>query len=100
MKTTSLKFAACTVIALAFTSGVAIAGEGKDCDKSYTKTTASTMSTTSETAVMGASSEVKAKKAYSFDEALELCTKKQAKDLQACIDYKTGKAKAKVKPAS
>lgn len=86
---------------MALTAGTALAGPGKDCaDKKHSTATEASMSTSSETAVMGATAEAKMRKNYTFDEALEICEKKAATDLQACIDYKTGKTKAKAKPDS
>jgi len=94
--TKPLKMLSVATIAIVFTSGAALAGDKKDCkDKGHTammKTEAS-----QQTAVLPASAEQaaakseKAMKVYSFDEALEKCQKYGAKDLQACIDKKTGK---------
>ena len=105
MNTTPFKIAAASFLTLAFASGTAFAGDGKDCkDKKHSamKTQTTTMD---QTAVLSASDRsdamakktMKAKKVHSFDEALALCQEKAAADLQACIDYKTG---VKAKPKS
>ncbi len=92
---TSLKLVASTVIALGLSSA-AFAGNGKDCNKKYKSTMTKTEAAQS-TAVLPASAETmehKAKKqmkVYTFDEALAKCQEYGAKDLQACIDKKTGK---------
>lgn len=108
----SLKVLAATGLAIALTGTAAFAGPGKDCgDKHKAKaaTQASMQSSTTQTTVLSAAqtgqaasskmakTNVKAqtRKVYSFDDALELCQKKQAADLQACIDYKTGKTQPK-----
>lgn len=97
---TSLKIAGLSFLTLAFTAGSAMAGDGKNCDhkkKAKMKTTAATatptavLSATERTSVMTK----KAKKTYSFEDAVKLCQEKGAADLQACIDYKTGKINAK-----
>lgn len=105
MQKTSLKIAGLSALAIAFTAGTAMAGAGKDCNhkkKTEVKSEAS-MTPTTATAVMGVSATSEKTmtgkhKAYTFDDALKLCTEKGAADLQACIDYKTGKVAAK--PAS
>jgi len=105
MNTTPLKIAAASLLTLAFATGTAFAGEGKDCkDKKHSamKTETTTMQQTNvlsavETRDATAKQAKMAKKVYSFDEALALCQEKAAADLQACIDYKTG---VKAKPKS
>ena len=101
---TTLKIAGLSALTLAFTAGSALAGEGKDCDhkkKTAMKTTAaSTMIATPQTVVLSATDskaamKKTAKKRYSFEDALKLCQEKGAADLQACVDYKTGKIDAK-----
>jgi len=97
--TKPLKLLSAATIAIAFTSGAALAGDKKDCaDKDHTammKTEA-----TQATAVLPASTERaqapsdKKMKVYTFDEAMEKCQKYGAKDLQACINKKTGKTAA------
>lgn len=98
------KISSITLIAVSLTAGTALAGAGKNCDhkKRKTTTTEASMTTTAETAVMGVSAtsgDAKAKmhKTYTYEEALSKCQKKGADDLQACIDYKTGKVNAKPK---
>ena len=101
MKTfTTLKLTSAAIIALGLTSGLAMAGEGhKDCAKKKTTAQMEKTSTTagyaSTTTAVASKSEHGAKKmkVMSFDDALAKCTKYQAKDLQACIDKKTGKTK-------
>lgn len=97
--TKPIKLLTTATIAVAFASGAALAGDKKDCpDKDHTammKTEASQA-----TAVLPASTERAAApattkmKVYTFDEAMEKCQKYGAKDLQACIDKKTGKTAA------
>jgi hypothetical protein len=104
---TTLKIAGLSALTLAFTAGSALAGDGKDCDhkkKTAMKTTVtSTMTAAPQTVVLssaeqGKTMKMKAKKSYSFEDALKLCQDKGAVDLQACIDYKTGvKAKTDAK---
>ncbi len=102
MYKTSLKFAALSAITLAFTAGSAFAGDGKNCDhkkQTAMKTEASTAAT-QQTAVLSAAERGDAmartaKKNYSFEDALKLCQEKGAADLQACVDYKTGKVHPK-----
>lgn len=106
MNTRHLKIAGLTTLALAFTAGSALAGEGKDCDKNHAMKTQAT--TSQQTSVMGASekgavmakADQKMKKTYSFEDALKICQEKAAADLQACIDYKTGVTAQKAKPKS
>ncbi|NNC37379.1 MAG: hypothetical protein EX271_05600 [Acidimicrobiales bacterium] len=106
MTTRHLKIAGLTTLALAFAAGSAFAGEGKDCDKKHAMKTQA--STAQQTSVMGATekgavmvkADKKMKKTYSFDDALKICQEKGAADLQACIDYKTGKTEYKAKPKS
>jgi len=92
-------FAAATLIA-GFASAPASAGDKKDCN--YKKNTTAQQTQTkvmTPTVVLPAKAEVgysavekaeKMKKIYTFDEALSLCQKYGATDLQACIDKKTG----------
>jgi len=92
---TSLKFIAIGALAITFTSGIAVAGEGcKDKKHSaMTKTAAP-----AQTAVLPATTEKaqmatkKQMKPLTFDQALAKCQKYGAADLQACIDKKTGVA--------
>ena len=99
----TLKITGLSLITLAFTAGSALAGDGKNCDhknKAVMKTTAAAVTATPQTTVLsaterGATMTKKAKKAYSFEEALKLCTEKGVADLQACVDYKTGITAAK-----
>ncbi len=99
--TRSIKLIGATVLIAGLASGTASAGDKKDCNyKKHTtaqKTTTSTVSTPSVVlpakAQAGYSTMDKAKsmkKIYTFDEALSLCQKHGATDLQACIDKKTG----------
>ena len=96
---TALKMASATLIALGLTSGAALAGDKKDCKNHKTTAQMSTTSTTagyaSTATTVASTSERSAKKmrVMSFDDALELCTSKNASNLQACIDKKTGKTK-------
>jgi len=99
MTFTSLKIAGLSVMAVGLTAGAAYAGGGKDCaDKNHTAMkTESTITATPATAVLNASERTaKAKKVYTFEQAQ--CQAKGVSDLQACIDYKTGKTT--VKPQS
>ena len=101
MKTlTTLKLTGAAILAMGLMSGTALAGEGhKDCNKTKTTAQSSTTSATTgyvttSTSVAATSETAKTKmKVMSFDDALAKCTKYQAKDLQACIDKKTGKTK-------
>lgn len=95
--TKSTKIIGTTVLALGLISGAAYAGDKKDCaDKNHTAMQKTQMSTP--TMVLSASTEkagypapAKAEtKIYNFDEALAMCQKYGAADLQACIDKKTG----------
>ncbi len=85
------------------TASFAYAGEGnKDCKWKKTASEAAAVTPTAttyaaqntpETQVLSEQASMKMKqekKVYTFDEALDLCTSKQATDLQACIDKKTG----------
>jgi len=97
---TTLKIAGLSLVTLAFTAGSAMAGPGKNCDDKKKTATKTTATATTPTAVLATSESSKvmikkAKKAYSFEDALKLCQEKGAADLQACIDYKTGKIDAK-----
>jgi len=101
---TSIKVAGVALITLALSAGTAYAGPGKDCNhkkRTEAKTQATTMDQTSVLSASetrdAAAKKAKVRKTYSFDEALEICQKKAAADLQACIDYKTGKTAAKPK---
>lgn len=104
MTHTFLKISGITLIAVTMTAGTALAGAGKNCDhkKRTSASSEAAVTTTAETAVMGVSAtsgDAKAKmhKTYTFDEAVSMCQKKGAADLQACIDYKTGAVSAKPK---
>ena len=101
---TTLKIAGLSALTLAFTAGSALAGDGKDCDhkkKTAMKTTAASTATAMPQTVVLSATDSKAamtktaKKVYSFEDALKMCQAKGAGDLQACIDYKTGKIDAK-----
>jgi len=97
---TTLKIAGLSLVTLAFTAGSAMAGPGKNCDDKKKTAMKTTATATTPTAVLATSERSKvmtkkAKKAYSFEDALKLCQEKGAADLQACIDYKTGKIDAK-----
>jgi len=100
---TSLKIAGLSVITLAFTAGSAMAGDGKNCDhkkKAAMKTTATAVTVTPQTTVLSTTERTevapkKARKTYSFEDALKICQEKGVTDLQACIDYKTGVTAAK-----
>lgn len=94
MKKTPLKIAALSAVALAFATGSAFAGDGKNCDHKK-KTAMKTEAAAAQTAVLSTSTDgkmmtKKAKRAYTFEEALKVCQEKGADDLQACVDYKTG----------
>jgi len=99
----SLKIAGLSLVTLAFTATSAMAGPGKNCDdkkKTAMKTTAAAVTATPQTTVLSAAERgtamtKKAKKTYSFEDALKLCQEKGAADLQACVDYKTGVTNAK-----
>ena len=99
MHMTTVKIATVSLLTLAFSAGTAFAGDGKDCDhkkKAAMKTQATTAQQTNVLSAVEqhdamAKKEMKAKKVYSFDDALKVCQEKAAADLQACIDYKTGK---------
>lgn len=96
-----LKIAATSLVIMAFAAGTAVAGDKAGCkDKKTTMKTEAGVTITTPTEVLsvtetGVQKTKKMKKAYSFDEALEICQKKAADDLQACIDYKTGKSTPK-----
>lgn len=99
---TTLKVAGLTAITLAFTAGTAFAGDKKHCadKKTAMKTTSAAVTATPQTTVLssaerGTAMTKKAKKVYSFEDALKLCQEKGAADLQACVDYKTGVTAAK-----
>lgn len=99
MKTQPLKLIGLTVAALALTTGSALAGNGKDCNhkkeaKVKSETTATSMMKTdvlSTSATM--TPQTKMHKVYSVEDAKQLCAKKGAKDMAACVGYKTGKMK-------
>ena len=60
--------------------------------------TEASVTTSSNTEVLSTSAtapKTKTYKVYSVEDATELCAKKGAKDMDACVAYKTGKAKAK-----
>jgi hypothetical protein len=102
MTTKTLKIACASLLTLAFATGTAVAGDKAGCkDKKTTKATQAAVTITTPTEVLSVAegevkrTKVKMKKAYTFDEALELCQKKGADDLQDCIDYKTGKTQMK-----
>jgi len=93
--THTAKILGASILTLGFMSGTAIAGDKKACkDKQHTSIEKSEMATP--TMVLPAKAETKGypvksnSKIISFDEALELCLAKQAANLQACIDAKTG----------
>ena len=99
MHMTPLKIATASLLTLAFTAGTAFAGDGKDCDHKKKAAMKTQTTTSQQTSVLSAAQTgdtmakkaKMAKKTYSFDDALKLCQEKAAADLQACIDYKTGK---------
>lgn len=96
----TLKIACASLLTLAFATGTAMAGDKAGCkDKKASMKTEAAVTTTTATNVLSATeraeSKTKMKKTYTFDEALEMCQKKGADDLQACIDYKTGKTQPK-----
>lgn len=100
MKTTPLKLIGVTVAALALTTGTALAGNGKDCkDKKHAKVTSEATATSmTKTDVLSTSATTSAPKAkmhkvYSVEDAKALCAKKGAKNMDACVAYKTGKMK-------
>lgn len=95
MKPTPLKLAGLTVIAMALTTGTALAGNGKDCKhkKAATKTEATSMTKTDVLSTSATAPKAKMYKTYSVEDATKLCTEKGAKDLEACVAYKTGKMK-------
>jgi len=102
---TTFKIAGLSLITLAFTAGSALAGDGKSCDDKKkiamkTPATATAIAATPQTTVLSAAERSpvmtkKAKKVYSFEDALKLCQEKAVSDLQACVDYKTGVTAAK-----
>ena len=95
--TTSSKLAAITALAmLAASAAPAFAGDGKNCDHKK-KAAMKTEAAANGTAVLAATDRTTikgAKTVMTFDEALNACQTKGAADLQACIDYKTGKVSA------
>ena len=94
MRKTSFKILSTSIIAAGFMAGTAFAGGGENCDDkkhAAMKTEASAAQTTVLSVSEKASAAKSAKTMLSFDDALAVCQKKQVKDLQACIDYKTGK---------
>ncbi len=99
MTNPTLKFIGTTLAIAAFTAGTAFAGNGKDCDhkkETATKTEATSMQMKTEVMSTSAAATSKAKmhKVYSAEDAAKLCAKKQVKDMEACVTYKTGKTKA------
>ncbi len=97
----SIQLISATVLLAGFASGTASAGDKKDCNyKKHTTTAQKTETAVSTpTVVLPATAQAgysamskaeKMKKVYTFDEALTLCQKHGATDLQACIDKKTG----------
>ena len=103
MHMTTLKITTASLLTLAFTAGTAFAGDGKDCKNKKHATMKTEATAAQQTSVLSAAEgqramakkDMKAKKIYSFDEALKLCQDKGAADLQACVDYKTGKVQPK-----
>lgn len=97
---TTLKIAGLSIITFAFTAGTALAGPDKNCDDKKKTAMQTTATAIAPTAVLSAADSPKvmtkkAKKTYSFEDALKLCQEKGAADLQACVDYKTGVTGAK-----
>lgn len=95
-----LKIAATSLVIIAFAAGTAMAGDKAGCkDKKTAMKTEAAVTATAATNVLAATeradAKAKMKKVYTFDQAMELCQKKGADDLQACIDYKTGKTTPK-----
>lgn len=85
-------------IALTFGAPAALAGPGKDCGDKKAKATQASSQVQGETQVLATSdrAEKKMKKrVYTLEEATEACSKKGADDMQACINYKTGKTQPK-----
>lgn len=102
-----LKAAAITSIALLASAGTALAAGGENCDhkKKAQKTSAmKAEGVAGQTAVLGATEKMtktkKERTILSFDDAMQLCTKKGVDDLQACVDYKTGVTKTYKKSTS
>jgi len=99
MKALTSKTLGLAAVAVILSAGSAFAGDKKDCkNKTHaskaTTTTMTTTATDAPTAVLSASEtgKTKVKKTYTLEEATAKCSKKGAKDLQACIDYKMGKS--------
>jgi len=96
----TLRIAGLSLVTLAFTATSALAGPGKKCDDKKKTAMKTTATATTPTAVLSATERneamaKKAKKTYSFEDALKLCQEKGAADIQACVDYKTGVTAAK-----
>ena len=95
------KLLATAFVVTTFAAGTAVAGDKAGCkDKKTAMKTQAGVTIPTPTEVLsvmetGVQKTKKMKKAYSFDEALEICQKKAVDDLQACIDYKTGKTTPK-----
>ena len=102
MINTILKGLGATSLVFAFASGTAFAGDGMNCENKTKTQTEASVTSSSSTAVLGASERVntdikKTKRLYSLEDATEICQKKRSSNLQACIDYKTGKTQTKAK---
>ena len=97
MRMTSLKTLSVSIVVTGLMAGTAFAGGGENCDdkKHAAKTTAAVTSTAQTTVLSASDKATAAKMTMTFDQALAACQKKQAKDLQACIDYKTGQTAMK-----
>lgn len=92
----NLKIAGFVIAAIGLTTGTAIAGEGHCKDKKQsammkTEAPAQTMVLPAATEKAGYPAK-KTMQKLTFDQALSLCQKHGAADLQACIDKKTGQS--------
>lgn len=106
----STKLIGAAILMTGFMSGSALAGDKENCanknhttaEKTQTQISPPTvvLSATSDTTVypavqkttdMGADTGKSTSNIYTFDEALSLCQKHGATNLQACIDKKTGR---------
>lgn len=100
--TKSIKIIGAAVLIASFASGTAMAGDKKNCaDKKHTTAQKTQTQMSTPTVVLPAKAEASGypamtdtkvmKKVYTFDEALSICQKHGATDLQACVDKKTGR---------
>lgn len=98
----SIKLISASILIAGFASGTAVAGDKKNCkDKKHITAQKTVTAVSTPTVVLPAKAEAgystmekakSMKKVYTFDEALSLCQKHGAVDLQACVDKKTGRA--------